>query len=57
MTVIEAIAKAGGITLRGSSRRVEIKRKLANGGYSTTKAKIDDVVQPEDVIRVKESIF
>lgn len=57
MTVIEAIAKAGGITLRGSSRRVEIKRKMPNGGYASTKVKIDELVQPDDVIQVKESIF
>jgi polysaccharide export outer membrane protein len=57
MTVIEAIARAGGITLRGSSHRIEIKRKLANGNYSTSKAKIGDLVQPDDVIQVKESIF
>jgi polysaccharide export outer membrane protein len=57
MTVIEAIAKAGGITLRGSTRRVEIKRKLPDGSYSTVKAKFGDLVQPEDVIHVKESIF
>jgi polysaccharide export outer membrane protein len=57
MTVIEAIARAGGITLRGSSRRVEIKRKLPDGNYSTAKAKIGDLVQPDDVIQVKESIF
>jgi polysaccharide biosynthesis/export protein len=57
MTVIEAIAKAGGITLRGSSRRVEIKRKLPNGNYSNVKAKFGDLVQPDDVIQVKESIF
>ena len=57
MTVIEAIARAGGITQRGSQRRVEIKRKLPNGTYSTVKAKFGDPVQPDDVIRVKESIF
>ena len=57
MTVIEAIAKSGGITIRGSQRRVEIKRKLANGDYSTVKAKLGDLVQPDDVIQVKESIF
>ncbi len=57
MTVVEAIAKAGGITLRGSQRRVEIKRKQANGDYSTVKAKLGDLVQPDDVIQVKESIF
>src|ERR1700722_17344752 len=57
MTVIEAIARAGGITLRGSQRRVEIKRKQANGEYSTVKVKIGDPVQPDDVVQVKESIF
>ncbi|HWJ34680.1 MAG TPA: SLBB domain-containing protein [Steroidobacteraceae bacterium] len=57
MTVIEAIAKAGGITQRGSQRRVEIKRKLADGTYSKVKAKFGDLVQPNDVIEVKESIF
>jgi polysaccharide export outer membrane protein len=57
MTVIEAIAKAGGITQRGSQRRVEIKRKLPNGNYSHVKAKFGDLVQPDDVIQVKESIF
>jgi polysaccharide export outer membrane protein len=57
MTIIEAIAKAGGITLRGSARRVDIKRKLPDGSYSTVKAKFGDQVQPEDVIHVKESIF
>jgi len=57
MTIIEAIAKAGGITLRGSARRVDIKRKLPDGSYSTVKAKFGDLVQSEDVIHVKESIF
>jgi len=57
MTVIEAIARAGGITLRGSQRRVEIKRKQANGDYATVKAKLGDPIQPDDVVQVKESIF
>ena len=57
MTVIEAIAKAGGITQRGSARRVEIKRRLPNGDYANVKARFGDAVQPDDVIHVKESIF
>jgi polysaccharide export outer membrane protein len=57
MTVIEAVAKAGGITQRGSARRIEIKRKLPDGNYSNIKAKFGDLVQPDDVIHVKESIF
>jgi polysaccharide export outer membrane protein len=57
MTVIEAIARAGGITLRGSQRRVEIKRKQPSGDYSTMKVKLGDLIQPDDVVQVKESIF
>jgi polysaccharide export outer membrane protein len=57
MTVIQAIARAGGITPRGSERRVDIKRLTAKGTYETIKAKLNDVVKPDDVIHVKESIF
>jgi polysaccharide export outer membrane protein len=56
MTVIQAISRAGGVTLRGSEHRVDIKR-MSNGNYVTIKAKLDDLVQPDDVIHVKESIF
>jgi polysaccharide export outer membrane protein len=57
MTVVEAIARAGGITQRGSARRVEIKRKGPNGAYTTFKAKSGEPIQPDDIIQVKESIF
>lgn len=57
MTVIQAIADAGGITPRGSERRIIIKRRNTDGTYTTTKARLSELVQPEDVIRVKESIF
>ena len=57
MTVIQAIARAGGISQRGSQNRVEIKRRKADGTYETTKAKLGDLVQADDVLRVKESIF
>ena len=57
MTVIQALTRAGGITRRGSSSRIEIKRRNATGGYETIHPKLTDSVQAEDVIRVKESIF
>jgi polysaccharide biosynthesis/export protein len=57
MTVLEAIARAGGITQRGSQNRVEIKRPGKDGQYVTLHAKLGDRVLPDDVIRVKESIF
>ncbi|HLQ14076.1 MAG TPA: SLBB domain-containing protein [Steroidobacteraceae bacterium] len=57
MTVLQAIARAGGITPRGSKSRLEIKRKGADGKEVTIKARGDDPVKADDVIRVKESIF
>ena len=57
MTVMQAIVRAGGITPRGSEHRVEIKRMGKDGQYVVSKAKLNDLVQPDDVIRVKESIF
>jgi polysaccharide export outer membrane protein len=57
MTVIQAIARAGGVTLRGSDRRIEIKRPGKDGKYVIIRAKPDDLVRANDVIRVKESIF
>jgi polysaccharide export outer membrane protein len=57
MTVLEAIARAGGVTQRGSQSRIEIKRPTQDGRYVTFHARLTDKVQPDDVIRVKESIF
>ena len=57
MSVIQAIARAGGITAKGSERRLEIKRTDKDGHYLVIRAKPDDLVRADDVIRVKESIF
>jgi polysaccharide export outer membrane protein len=58
LTVIKAISLAGGVTAKGSSRRLEVKHSGKNGSDPvTTKAGPNDLVQPDDVIRVKESIF
>lgn len=57
LTVIQAISIAGGVTPKGSDRRVEIKRVGKDGKDVVIKAKPNDLVEPDDVIRVKESIF
>lgn len=57
ITVIEAISVAGGITARGSVRRIEVKRKLKDGSVKRFNIEIDDEVLPEDVINVKERLF
>jgi polysaccharide export outer membrane protein len=57
MTVIQAIARAGGITERGSERRIQLRRLDKPGQYQTLHAKPGDLVKAGDIIRVKESIF
>jgi len=57
MTVLQAIAKAGGVTERGSTHRISIRRKTPQGGYTVISAKAEDKIQPDDVITVKERLF
>jgi polysaccharide export outer membrane protein len=57
LTVLQAISLAGGVTPKGSDRRVEIKRAGKDGQQVIIKPKPNDLVEPDDVIRVKESIF
>jgi polysaccharide biosynthesis/export protein len=57
LTVIQAIALAGGVTPRGSNSRIDVKRAGANGSYVTTRVKPNDLVRADDVIYVRERIF
>lgn len=57
MTVIEAIAIAGGLTDRGSTRRVRIKRKVEGGKSKTLNVDLEDEVRADDVINVRERLF
>ena len=57
MTVIQAIARAGGVNERGSERRIQLRRLGKDGEYHTVPVKPNDLVQGGDILRVKESIF
>ena len=57
MTVMQAISVGGGITPRGSERRVKLRRSGADGKVVESDARLQDVVKADDVIYVKESIF
>lgn len=57
MTVMQAIAAGGGITPRGSDRRLKLRRAGAAGKIVETDAKLQDAVKADDVIYVKEAIF
>ena len=57
MTVMQALAAGGGITLRGTQRGMKIHRRNDQGNLQTLNAKLTDAVQADDVIFVKESLF
>lgn len=57
MTVMQAIAVGGGLSPRGSYSRIEIKRHGKDGKVTTLDAELNDVLQPGDLLHVKERIF
>jgi polysaccharide biosynthesis/export protein len=57
MTVSQAISAGGGLTPRGTERRTEIKRRLADGDETVVAVRGSDFLEPDDVLLVKESLF
>ncbi len=57
MTVAQAIAKGGGLTLRGTDKGVRLQRRDASGAVQTSEPKLEDAVRPDDLIFVRESLF
>lgn len=56
LTVKRAIALAGGLTPKGSDSRIDVTRKLGPA-EKTSSADMNDPLNFDDVVRVKESIF
>ena len=57
MTVMQAIAMGGGLTVRGTERGVRIHRRDASGNVKKMDVALTDTVQSDDVVFVKESLF
>ena len=57
MTVMQALSIGGGITPRGSERRIKLRRLEADGKTREYDASLVDVVKADDVIFVKEALF
>jgi polysaccharide export outer membrane protein len=57
MTVMQALSVGGGVTLRGTDRGLKIHRRTLEGGVQKLDAVLADVMQPDDVIYVRESLF
>ena len=57
MIVMQALAVGGGITPRGTERGLKIRRVEKNGNVVEIDALPNDLIRPNDVIYVKESLF
>jgi polysaccharide export outer membrane protein len=57
MTVMQALALGGGLTVRGTQRGIKITRHGPDGGVREIDAHLTDLVQTDDVIFVQESLF
>jgi polysaccharide export outer membrane protein len=57
MTMRQAIATGGGLTLRGTERRLKVVRMGKDGTKEKISVGLDDPVQPGDVVYVAESLF
>ncbi|MDR4514987.1 polysaccharide export protein EpsE [Nitrosomonas sp.] len=57
MTVVQALSTGGGLNQRGTERGVRIQRRDADGMLQVIRVKPNDLVQPDDVVYIQESLF
>ena len=57
MTVIQALSAGGGLTARASEKGISITRVGANGQPESLKVDMNDSLQANDVVIVKEGLF
>jgi polysaccharide export outer membrane protein len=57
MTVLQALAQGGGLTPRGTERNIQLYRRNAQGEVEKLHPAMSDLIQPNDVLYVRESLF
>ena len=57
LTVMQALATGGGLTLRGTERGLRLHRKGSDGKLQVLQPAMDDVLHDGDVVYVRESLF
>lgn len=58
MTVMQALSVGGGLTARGTLRGLEIQRRMPDGQiHELSPVRLTDLVEPNDVILVRERLF
>jgi polysaccharide export outer membrane protein len=56
-SVLRALTLGGGLAPRGTERGLTIHRRMPDGSAKEIEAKLTDLVEPNDIIRVRESVF
>ena len=57
MTVLQALAASGGLTLRGTQRGIRVHRRGSDGAVQELTPGLQETLQQDDVIFVRESLF
>ena len=57
MTVMQALVTAGGPTQRGTERNLRLSRRAPDGSTKESRPELTDLVQADDVLFVRESLF
>lgn len=57
MTVVQGLSMGGGLNPKGTERGLKIQRRDADGKLEMLNAKPNDLIQPDDVLYIRESIF
>lgn len=57
MTVVQALSAGGGLTPRGTERGIRVKRRGADGKMEVIEVSHDTLLQADDVVYIKESLF
>jgi len=57
MSLMQGLSMAGGVTLRGTEKNIQIRRRDGNGKYVTVAGALTDALHPDDVVFVRESLF
>lgn len=57
MTVVQALSVGGGLSDRGTQNGIHIKRQAQSGAVEEVQVGLNDLLQPNDVVYVRESLF
>jgi polysaccharide export outer membrane protein len=57
LTVAQALAKGGGLTLRGTDRGIRLQRRQTDCRVSVQEVRLDEPIQGDDLLIVRESVF